>query len=100
MNGTASTARAGYAYVMQPLVTAMVGSTPDGRFSVVFKTRDPDFGWRTRSVGAYPDRERAHHMGHVMVNYLREQILTRVPRIDEQHLDEARQHAECLRTVV
>lgn len=84
---------------MEPFVTAMVGSTPDGRYSVVFKTRDPDFGWRTRSVGAYADRERARHMGHVMVNYLREEVLTRVPRIDEQHLDDARQRAERLHTV-
>ena len=84
---------------MEPFVTAMVGTTSDGRYSVVFKTRDADFGWRTRTVGAYADRQRAHHMGHVMVNYLREEVLTRAPRIEEQDLSDAREHAENLRTV-
>jgi hypothetical protein len=84
---------------MERFVTATVGTTPDGRYSVVFITRDAEFGLRTRTVGAYVDRESADYMGHVMVNNLREEVLTRSPRIEEQDLTDARQYAESLRTV-
>lgn len=55
-------------------------------------------GARTRQVGSYADYGRAHHMGHVIVNYLRD-VLTREAFINEHHIEDARRYAESQPTV-
>jgi hypothetical protein len=96
-NATLSTSTE-YHCPMQPFVTASTAAQADGSYSVHLAMRDPFRGARARQVGSYADYERARHMGHVMVNYLRD-VLTREDLIDEHHIEDARRHAESHRTV-
>ena len=82
---------------MQPFVTAVTAPQADGSYAVRLVMHDHVLGTRTRVIGRYPDAERARHMGHVMVNDLRE-VLAREPLIDERHIEDARRHAESHRT--
>lgn len=83
---------------MEPFVTASTASTADGRYAVHLVIRDRFPTYRSQKVGAYADKTRARHMGHVMVNYLRE-VLTREAFIDDRHIADAQRHSELLRTV-
>ena len=79
-------------------VTASTAQTSDGRYAVHLAIRDPGLGPRSRLVGAYADQSRARHIGHAMVNYLRD-VATREASIDDRHIEDAQRHAESHRTV-